>query len=274
MEQIISFILGSSGGGIVVWLCKDWLSTRLKQSISYEYSQKLEAYKTDLNKTVLEMQHSNQINHLRTSLFFDHQREAFSEIITKLYDIKVDWYEDYDPDEGLAKPVSFELYKELKQLVSKHQIFLDGDMLIAIELLLSAYSSSFPFDDGSGQLVDQDVSEAERVSDYIVTRLHSVFKNKIGVTDDSNAIYEIALLGSIMSLNNYSFSEIGLPVKGALRIPKISNSPADWVRQAEDNLSGLNDKLEKFDNYLGTQGFFNDEQRRISSYRAILKKHT
>ncbi|MCD9536038.1 hypothetical protein [Photobacterium carnosum] len=274
MEQIVNFILGSSGGGLVVWLFKDWISNRLKQSIAYEYSEKLEAYKTDLNKTILEIQHSNQINHLRTSLFFDHQREAFSEIITKIYQIKEEWYEDYDPDEGLAKPVSGELYGELKQLIANHQIFLDDEILIAIDLLLSAYSNSFPYDDGSGWLVEQDVSESERLSSYIVTRLHSIFKNKIGVTNDSEALRELALLGSIRSLNNHSFLNIELPVKGALKISNLSHSPADWVKQARDNIIELEMKLKEFEGYLDSEGFFNDECKRISQYIVVLEKHT
>ncbi len=274
MEQIVSFILGSSGGGLVVWLFKNWISNRLKQSIAYEYSEKLEAYKTDLNKTILEIQHLNQINHLRTSLFFDHQREAFSEIITKMYQIKEEWHEGYDPEEGLAKPVSGELYRELKQLVANHQIFLDDEILMAIDLLLSAYSSSFPYDDGSGRLVEQDVSESERLSSYIVTRLHLIFKNKIGVTNESEALRELALLGSIRSLNNRSFSNIELSAKGGLKISKWSHSPADWVKQARDNIVELTKKLKEFEEHLETEGFSNDEHRRISKYIATLELDT
>jgi len=63
------------GGAAIVWLFRNWISERLKQSIGFEYAQKLEGYRTEMNAKIEGIRHENQINQLRTSLFFDHTSE-------------------------------------------------------------------------------------------------------------------------------------------------------------------------------------------------------
>ena len=150
MEQLLSLISGGIGGAILVWIARNWITERLKQSISYEYSEKLESYKTDLNAKIQKIQHGNQINQLRTSLFFDHQRNAFASILTQITEVNAQWFDAYDPDEGLIIPVPSKAYHELKNIYNKHQLFLDDQSLMAIDLILDSYSDSFPFDNRDG----------------------------------------------------------------------------------------------------------------------------
>jgi hypothetical protein len=53
-DLFLSAASGAAASGLLMWLFKEWLSTRLKASIQHEYDRKLEAFKTEL-KTEQEM---------------------------------------------------------------------------------------------------------------------------------------------------------------------------------------------------------------------------
>src|SRR5690606_9015205 len=101
MEQLLSLIVGGAGGAVLVWLLRNWISERLKQSIGYEYSEKLESYKTELNSKVESLRHDYQIAELRTSLFFSHQREGYASILSKISEINEAWGNLYERNVGL-----------------------------------------------------------------------------------------------------------------------------------------------------------------------------
>ena len=69
METILNIISGGFGGAILVWLFRNWISERLKQSIQHEYSQELETYKAELNSKMQSILHEHQLHQLRTSHF-------------------------------------------------------------------------------------------------------------------------------------------------------------------------------------------------------------
>ena len=48
MNLIVSAVSGAVSSGTLMWLFKEWISTRLKASIQHEYDRKLETYKTQL----------------------------------------------------------------------------------------------------------------------------------------------------------------------------------------------------------------------------------
>jgi hypothetical protein len=48
MSIIVSAASGAAASGLLMWLFKEWLSTRLKASIQHEYDRKLETYKAQL----------------------------------------------------------------------------------------------------------------------------------------------------------------------------------------------------------------------------------
>jgi hypothetical protein len=45
---LTSIVFGSISGGAVVWLFKEWMTTRLRESIKHEYSVELEKLRTEL----------------------------------------------------------------------------------------------------------------------------------------------------------------------------------------------------------------------------------
>ncbi len=48
VNVLVSAASGAAASGLLMWLFKEWLSTRLKASIQHEYDRKLETYKAQL----------------------------------------------------------------------------------------------------------------------------------------------------------------------------------------------------------------------------------
>lgn len=272
MSEILYIVLLSSGiGATIGFLFKHWAKEKIKHSISHEYSEKLESFKNELNTKIQNVQHENQINQLRTSLFFDHQRDAFAGILTNISEVNKEWYKKLDFEEGDIEQVPPHLYNDLEALINKHQLFLDHECLMAVNLLLEAYNKSFPIYDGSSNPPTQgDISTSLHYVQYIQYRLSSVFRQKIGVVDKSNAVKELALLGSINLLNDFHFKDIGLPPAGELRI-KPDELPANAVSNAEKHIEEIKTKLKEFDEYLSKGGgVFHEPQLRLRRYISIL----
>ena len=197
MDTILSIFSGGASGAILVYLLRGWISERLQQSIRHEYSQKLENHKAELNTRIQAIQHENQLQQLRTSLFFDHQRNAFAGFLTKIAEVNQAWIDKmYDEDEGLSGSVPFESFKDLRATFFRHQLFFDSGCLAAIELILKFYSDSFPFDDGTGRtpIPKQKAKESYSAVQFLQPRLAELFQNRIGVSASRRAEHEIALL--------------------------------------------------------------------------------
>lgn len=271
MDIILNIISGGATGALLVWLLRGWISERLQQSIRHEYSQKLENHKAELNTRIQAIQHENQIQQLRTSLFFDHQRNAFASLLAKIAEVNQEWIEkEYIEEEGLTGPVPYEAYKDLRATFHKHQLFFDSGCLAAIELILSCYSDSFSFDDGSGQIHARDVRAAYDAVQFLQPRLAELFQNRIGVSPSLRAEREIALLGSIRILNNHHFKKIGLPPNGTLKLDQ-RDQPSDAVVRAEAHCEELVAKLREFEEYLKSNGgCFYEAALKTTRYLEIL----
>ena len=143
--------------------------------------------------------------------------------------------------------------------------------MAAIELVLDALQSSFPFQFGEGDLHPRDVNAAFERLEYLQPRVAAVFQQKIGVATNSKAAEEVALLGAVLLLNKYHFADIGLPVKGNLRLSG-NDQAADVVAKGERNLVKVVCKLKEFQAYLRGHGFFHEAALKVSRYLAILDK--
>ncbi|HCE1838293.1 hypothetical protein [Vibrio parahaemolyticus] len=274
MDIIVTILGGGVGGAVISWLARTWISERLKQSIGFEYSQKLESYKTDLNAKVETIKHDNQVTQLRTSLFFDHQREAYASLITKVAEINEDWGYLTDPDEGLWERVPYSSYKELKNLMLKHQLFLDDESMMALDLILDTYLRSFPFDMGDGKPHQSETSALLATCEYLQPRLASIFRSKIGMTKDELHLKEVATLAGITYLNTYHFLDVEVPPEGILNIRGMNNA-ADKVRLGLDNFAELSTRLDAFDLYLSKDGgWIHEAQTKVKRTSAILRKFT
>ena len=63
--------------GILVWLCREWISARLRKSIQHEYDVKLEGFKAGYQKVLDE-------NRIAFSWWHEKQAEALQEIYAML----------------------------------------------------------------------------------------------------------------------------------------------------------------------------------------------
>lgn len=272
IDSLLSVLFGGMSGATLVWLLRGWITERLKQSIAHEYSEKLQSHKTDLDAKLQTIRHQYEVTQLRTSLFFEHQRAAFAQLLGKVAEINRQWWDDgYDAECGLSAPVPSKPYSELKALYFQHQLFLDSECLMAMELVFEIYEDSFPFDNGSGEPpIERDVGTAYNNIEYLHPRIAALFRQKIGLATDPVAVRQIALLGAIRILNQYHFQDIALPVRGSLRI-RGQNGAAEAVMTAERNQADLVAKMQEFSDYLKTEtSFFHEAQTKLSRYLAAL----
>ncbi len=258
-EQI--FPVAAVGAGLAL-LLRGWISERLKQSISHEYSEKLETFKNELNLRVQALRHEYEVNRLRTSLFFDHQRMAFAEILAKIAEVNCEWLRTgYEDEVGFIEPVSKIMLQQLRQLCYKHQLFLDNDSIMAMELLFEIYQDSFN---------NSKIPESYDSAEYLRPRIAALFQQKIGVASDKHPIKQIALLGAIRILNRYHFHEIDLPVSGQLKLG-WQDAAADGVMKAEHNFGELVRIMRKFQTYLQTKTTtFYEAEASLERYLTVL----
>jgi hypothetical protein len=273
MEYFLSIVSGGASGAALVWLFKGWISERLKQSIQHEYAEKLESYKTELNSKVESIKHDHQVSQLRTSLFFDHQRDAFAALIAKVAQLNEVWMKDYDHEVGLYAPVPFNGYKELENLLYTHQLFLDEECLMAMTLAMNSYSGSFPYDDGSGAPPHQNDSRPKvAYIEYLQPRIASIFRSKIGVASDKQHLLDVAILAAIELVNGYHFLDVSIPPKGTLSTKQIENA-SDKVALGRENFDELIKLLKDLDVYLGRDGgWLHEAQSQIKQTLNVLER--
>lgn len=261
-------VSGAAVAGVVIWLGRTWISERLRQSISHEYSTKLETLRNELGAKLEAVKHVHEVDQLRTSLFFDHQRSAFVEILAKVVEVHQEWGKGYDPDEGIEEPVPSEPRRQLEALYLKHQLFLDADLIMALELLFDVYTDSYPWFDGN-ETYPRDVNGPYSDAAYLQPRLAAVFRLKIGVGQDALALRQLALLGAMRMLNRYHFEEVELPAHGRLQL-KNGDRAAMAINRAEENFAELLERMHAFHRYLQAQGHFHEAEASLRRYLSVL----
>ena len=132
-------------GGVVVWLLRGWISERIQQSIRHEGSRpSLRPIRAELNTRIEAIKHENELRQLRTSLFFDHQRNAFAGLLRRLLPSNRAWIDkEFVREEWLSGPVPYDAYKELQAAYYGHQLFLDAACLAAMELVFECSATPF-----------------------------------------------------------------------------------------------------------------------------------
>lgn len=273
MEPFFSVLFGGVSGATVVWLCRTWISERIRQDVQHLYAQKLEAYKAELNSRIQSLQHENQIQQLRTSLFFERQRSAFSALLGRIAEINRRWRSaHYEPGVGMTGPVPTGAYQELRNDYYAHQLFLDTTCLAALDLLFDCYSDSFPFyDNPEGPPSPRDAHAAFDSVEYLQPRIAQLFRRKIGVPEPDLATREIALLGAIRLLNRLHFQDVQLPIRGALGL-RSSDEAADAVAKASENVDELISKLKQLHGFLRQEhGTFHEKRTEASRYLSMLE---
>lgn len=300
METILGSIVSAGiSGALLVWILRGWISERIKGSIQHEYNLKLEShkqsmqddyahkfemhkqaiqheyslkqetYKAELNANMQDVLHKQKLDQLRTDLFFEHQREAFAGLLRQISETKEKWLDKaYDEEfHEIMGPVPNDEYLKLKKFFYEHQLFLDSDCVLVIDLVLEAMSNSFPFDDGSGKLHYRDCREPYDRLEFLQDRVSKIFQEKLGVVSAHVAKREIALLGSIRLLTRYHFAEIDLPVKWLAG----GDDAKDALIKAENNKIELISKLKDLQKYTKKIGYCRDVAMKAAWYLEILE---
>lgn len=229
-----------------------------------------------LQRKIQREKEENEDKRFRTSLFFDHKRAAFGELLAKIANIQQKWQKvGYDfPDGGIIEPVPSLMFDDLENVFYKHQLFLDESCIAAMELVFECYGDSFSEISGDGGLERSGKEDLAYDSiTYLQPRLAKLFQQRIGVSSDNQAIREIALLGAIRLLNHYHFEEIGLPPSEGNPLKLDRAGPAEAVSKAEINFNELCSYLKKFQRYLrNDHRFFHEAEMKISRYLTMLEE--
>ncbi|MCY1293810.1 hypothetical protein D9M70_430820 [compost metagenome] len=170
--------------------------------------------------------------------------------------------------QGPQEPVPHNSYKELKDYFIQKQLFLDEDCVAAIELILEYYGDSFPFDDGI-ELHQRDCSTAYDNVESLLPLVASLFRQKIGISDNSAPEKTIAQIGTIRLINSMSFFDADIPPKGALRV-NPNNQIEKSLKIYRDNQEELKKYLEYFSDHLRKQDSFQEHYRKAERYLKIL----
>lgn len=159
MDLDISSIVSSAiVSGLIVWLSKTWISTRLKDAIKNEYDQKLETHKAQLkaaNDIELEKLRSN-LNILAVerqieySKLYEKRADAVTEVYGLLNDVYT-WIQEYTKvfvpagdrsiDERRAK--ARESYNKYIAVYSHNRIFIPTKTAECIDALNSSFRQVF-----------------------------------------------------------------------------------------------------------------------------------
>ncbi|WP_302173711.1 hypothetical protein [uncultured Hydrogenophaga sp.] len=269
-ELLSSALSGGVAAAAVAWAGRTWLSERLKQAISHEYSTKLETVRNELSAKLEAVKHAYEVDQLRTSLFFDHQRVAFGEVLAAVVEMQKEWDNVIDPDEDLLDPAPYASRRKLEAVYFKHQLFLDSDLIMSMELLFDFYQDSLPYFNGI-ETIRRDVLMPFGNASFVVPRLASVFRTKLGIANDQQALRDIALFGAIRLVNGYHFPEIGLPATGALKLDK-DEFALGAINKARANEQALVETLQKLLAYIPANRFFHEAEASARRYLAVLER--
>jgi hypothetical protein len=93
MSETISLILGSATvstalSGVIIWITKNWISERLKNSIKHEYDLKIEVLKTNLkaesDQTLERLKADLHMHNVRSSKLIEQRGEVIKELHAKI----------------------------------------------------------------------------------------------------------------------------------------------------------------------------------------------
>jgi hypothetical protein len=259
MNEILSLLsaplLGAAAGFLATHISRTYITEKIKNSVSHEYAEKLQKHKNELDAKLQRIQHDNELKKQQTELFFDHQRQAYGELLAKMSKNLSVWWRTYNRDTQLVDPIPMHLHQELRDAFDKHQLFLDPEATIFIELIFSTYQKSRPFDDGSGgPPLIRDSRIAYDDAEYIQPRIAALFQKKIGVSFDSNAINQLTILGIIRLLQRYRH-----PTHSSLLIDYLISDGID----AEDAVNNAQRNIEEFKEFIENHIDDASEQERI-----------
>lgn len=276
--EVQTVIVSAATSSITLWLGKEWLSTRLKASISHEYSEKLQEHKkamdgelnqqqSILDARLQEVRLRHEITQTRTTLFFDHQVAAFGKLLEQLSWTIDTWHSSRQQESGYLPPAPLEARTKVNSLIREHQLFLDSDCQAALEIVTDSYRRSLNYNDGSGAPSHAQDTEA-RLEDveYLQPRIAALFQKKIGVEYDRYALRQIGLIGAIRLAATRRVNTDQWPAMQYI----LSADPEDAVGLAEENFSQVQDFLDSLSETMGSYS----EHLKLKRYISLINSET
>lgn len=236
---------------------------------------KVESIKTIYAQNLEKIKFDNELAKVRTSFFLDHQRLSYASILELISEIFDEWAKgmDYENDNFVSAPR--DSYSKLQKMYYKTNLYLDEECALLIVLLQEAIIHSMPYDVNDEKVLDQDRCRAafDRFQ-FFFERGVFLFREKIGLNSTANSMNDIAILGGIILINRYHFSEIELPHKGVFSIRR--HSVKELVKIGNIHIQELINELRKFKTYLERdpqyEVFFNSAYLELVIYLKVLDK--
>ena len=237
--------------GLLYLLLKLTLEKTITTRIDYIKEKEIENLKASFTKELESARHQYQLQQVRTPLFFDHQRQAFSEILSALVDITDAFAKSYDPSTDEHNPISGNAHENLRQAYHRNLLFLDEDCCIGVDLCLRSLLNTHPLADGDGVHYPppESFQQAFEEISYFRKKLTKLFQSKLGLADGKELMKDIVIAGSVLLLNRYHFAELGLPIKGKFARNNFASMEACVATGAECQ-SELIDHLHRLIRYL------------------------
>ena len=231
---IINGITGGFGGVVISWIFNNIFKERLKQKIKSEYEKELKSFQATIDLQINDIEHRHQIHQLKTSLFFDHQRQAFSEILEQISIVLNEWDKLFDPEDFFYDSVPKTELDKYNNLVFKHQLFFDDECSMFLAQANEAMTDSIPFN--RDQEFNHETREQLYRLHYIHERLIFIFQEKLGYSTAYSHKKDLALLGLLQTINILSKPN-GFPKE--LSIKKRKDDAEDIVRIGYKNIELL-----------------------------------
>lgn len=274
-DQVLQFFSRVTGNVVL----SAFVSIIVSGGITFFFQRKLEKYKEGLK-------HQYQIDQMRTSLFFDHQRAAFALLLSKIAEIHEEWLATIsnNPDDGLVETVPRKPHQELRQLYQDHQLFLDDHCLLGMNLILHSYLEASSYDYENDIERFSQIPPEDRIcscasyhydrATYIQARLADLFREKIGVSFQVTALRDLTILGAIEIVNRpyYSLNDDKLFIlDNALKTPR-NGRITDNITIAEKNIKALLSTLKKLVESLSREGICYSDYILAKQYLDILQQ--
>jgi hypothetical protein len=277
-KEVLTAIIAYGGGGAAItyvvfhFLTKNWIENQFNKELEkfkFKNAQELETYKAELNSKMQEKLYEQQLNQLRTSLFFNHQQQAFASILKQIAETQRSWVAGFNPEYEPWPPIPAGEYEKIQQVYHENQLFLDKDCVFIIDLILETTNDSLPIDIGGGQFEDGDCYGAYERMNFFKDKLALIFQEKIGLRVSRIEKREVALLVAMRLLNKCNLENIGLPVKGPLHLEKQDNV-LDAINKAKSNQPELLVKISEFKEYMEKERNYCDSFQKATQCYDIL----
>lgn len=203
-------------GGLVYLAVRTSLEKWIAARFDLYRERELETLKAEFSKTLEGLKHQYHLEQAVLSLAFEHQRSAYSEILGVLVEAKRAFDARYDWEDRTYGPFKENPWPKVFDVRLKHLLFLDEDILDALEFSLKAISMSLPWSDGLNEHEpgDERVEEARRRFEFLLQQTARLLRTKAGLVKDEQALLPLAVYGALDLVNRPFYPRSGFPTTG------------------------------------------------------------